>query len=146
VSSDQEDLPFIYLMRQMGRALFTSVQRELTRFRVTPPQMAVLVAIDRTPGASAAQLAETHFMTPQSMGALIADLMRAGLLTRHPHPHGGRALQVELTEAGREVLAAAKAAMVHAESQLLAGLEPGEQEALKALLTRCVAAMQSDGG
>ncbi len=130
-------------MRQMGRALFTSVQGELARFRVTPPQMAVLVAIDRTPGASAAHLAETHFMTPQSMGALIADLMRAGLLTRHPHPQGGRALQVELTDAGREVLAAVEAAMVRAEGKLLGGLDPGEQEALKALLTRCLAGIQS---
>ncbi len=137
------DPPVIYLMRQMGRALFVSVQRELARFHVTPPQMAVLVAIDMTPGVSAAHLAETHFMTPQSMGAIIAELRQAGLLTRRPHPRGGRALQVELTDAGREVLAAAKAAMVRAESQLLGGLDPGEQEALKALLTRCLSAIQS---
>jgi DNA-binding MarR family transcriptional regulator len=142
-----DDLPVIYLMRQVGRALFASVHRELARFRLTPPQLALLVAIDRTPGASAAQLAETHFMTPQSMGALIAELLRGGLLTRHRHPQGGRALQVELTDAGREVLAAGKAAMVRAEQQLLRSLDPAEQEMLKALIKRCVASIQSsDGG
>ena len=142
MASSVDGLPLMYLMRQMGKAVLVPVRAELGRLRLSPPQLAVLFAIDSNPGCSGAQLADEHFVTPQSMGAILAALDKAGLITRHPRPEGGRALEVALTPAGEAALEAVRAVMARAEAELLAVLRPEEQEQLKNLLTRCLAAVQ----
>ena len=56
-----------------------------------------------------ADLARAEFMTPQSMGASVAELEEHGLVARSDDPSDGRRKLVSLTREGSRVLAEARA-------------------------------------
>ena len=66
---------------------------------------AVLGRLDREGPLTTAALAAAEKMRPQSMGQTIAELEAQGLVSRRPDAHDGRRKLLELTAAGREVLA-----------------------------------------
>lgn len=55
---------------------------------------------------------------PTSITSIIQRLTADGLVARRPHPHDGRAVLAELTEAGRAVVEAATADLVEADFAL----------------------------
>lgn len=66
--------------------------------------------------ATSSALAATEFITPQSMAVIVADLERAGRISRSPDPDDGRRMIIEITDAGR----AARDADRHATNTWLA--------------------------
>jgi DNA-binding MarR family transcriptional regulator len=66
---------------------------------------AVLGRLDREGPLTTAALAAAEKMRPQSMGQTIAELEAQGFVSRRPDAHDGRRKLLELTAAGREVLA-----------------------------------------
>jgi DNA-binding MarR family transcriptional regulator len=79
------------------------------------------------------------------MVEVVMGLEVAGLVVRHPHPSGGRALQADLTPAGRTALHACRLVMAATEARLLAGLAPQELTHLHELLERCLVSFRSSG-
>jgi DNA-binding MarR family transcriptional regulator len=73
------------------------------RFPIT--HGAVLGRLDREGPQSTADLAAAERMRSQSMGQTLAELESQGLISRRPDAHDGRRKLLELTDAGREVLA-----------------------------------------
>ena len=69
-------------------------------------QGAVLGRLDREGTRSIGDLALAERVRPQSMTQTISDLESEGLIARRPDPADGRRILVELTEQGRETLAA----------------------------------------
>jgi DNA-binding MarR family transcriptional regulator len=63
----------------------------------TPSQTAVLIRLERDGPMTASALARAEGMRPQSMGAIIAPLEAAGMLTGAPDPHDGRQTLLSLT-------------------------------------------------
>lgn len=61
-----------------------------------------------------------------------------GLVKRRPDPGDRRARIVELTNAGREILARAEGIVVGVEDAMLADLDDGERRVLRNLLRRLV--------
>jgi DNA-binding MarR family transcriptional regulator len=70
------------------------------------------------------------------MTYLLDDLEAEGLLTRQPDPVDRRARQVLITEKGTQALAEARERLDKAEAQLLADLDPAEEQQLRTLLER----------
>ncbi|MBI3972476.1 MAG: MarR family transcriptional regulator [Chloroflexi bacterium] len=134
--------PLGSLIRDTHRALWAALDEALRPYRLTLPQVGVLVALKRSPGLSNAELARGSFITPQSMAELLSGMEAAGLVTRRPHPAGGRVLPAELTPAGAATLQACRSAMMDVEARLLADLAPHEQRQLRDLLERCVASLR----
>jgi DNA-binding MarR family transcriptional regulator len=71
-----------------------------------------------------------------AMVRYIDGLERRGLVHRRPHPTDRRAHAVELTDAGRTVLAEVLAAAERTEERLLACLEPEQRDPFRMLLAR----------
>ncbi len=69
-------------------------------------QGAVLGRLDREGTRSIGDLALAERVRPQSMTQTISDLESEGLIARRADPADGRRILVELTEQGRETLAA----------------------------------------
>jgi DNA-binding MarR family transcriptional regulator len=136
-------LPLGLLLKHVQQALRSEVERALAGSGLTLPQAAVLSTLRSRPGQSSAELARASFMRPQSMAEVLEGMVAAGLLTRRPHPAGGRALPLELTPKGTQALAAADAAMGGVEARMLGGLSPTDQDALRDLLDRCLASLRS---
>lgn len=92
----------------------TSVVGELTF-----PETAALGRLDRGGPAAAADLARQEQISPQSIGATLAELEDRGLITRQPDPGDGRRILLSLSAAGRRELNRRRNARVE---QLAAGL------------------------
>lgn len=105
-------------------------------------QMAVLGYLDREGPSTVTTLARAEGVRPQSMGATVAALEEAGLVSGTPHPADGRQIMLSLTAAAREWIKASRAAREDWLSRAIrAHLSPTEQEELAkaaALLRRIV--------
>jgi DNA-binding MarR family transcriptional regulator len=107
------------------------VRRLRAEHRFPLSQGAVLGRLDREGAQSVSDLAHAERVRPQSMAQTVADLESDGLVERRADPDDRRRALVELTEKGREALAADRR---HREGWLadaIAGeLTPAEQAVL----------------
>ena len=80
---------------------------------LTSSQTAVLVWLEKEGSATTSSLARAEGMRPQSMGAVIAALQGAGLISGTPDPKDGRQTILSLTDACTAWLREARAARQH---------------------------------
>ena len=90
----------------------------------------------RSPTGTQLELARAIGHDKTRLITLLDELQTAGLITREPDPADRRARIVQLTTAGRERHAAARADIRAMEEQLLADLDAAERENLLAVLPR----------
>ncbi|MET8181659.1 hypothetical protein [Streptomyces sp. NPDC005336] len=83
-------------------------------------------------------------VTPQAMTAVLKTLQARGLVERSAHPWHRKVLETRLTEAGHRALTAADTEAVRIERRLADEFTAEEQDTLRALLARCVQAIQQD--
>lgn len=110
----------------VARALLLCVGLLRRRLRQTPvvgeltfPETAALSRLDRGGPAAAADLARREQISPQSMGATLAELESRGLVKRAPDATDGRRILLSISGAGRRELNRRRNARVE---QLKAGL------------------------
>ena len=120
-----------YLLRQANAAHRLRMERALTELEVTLPQFLVLTMLVAYPGASGADLARLSLLTPQTVSVIVANLERSGAVRRTPHAVHGRIQQIEVSEAGRSLLAACKTRVQAVEDRLLEGLSSAEEAAVR---------------
>jgi DNA-binding MarR family transcriptional regulator len=105
-------------------------------------QLKVLTRLEREGPATVTALASAEGVRPQSMGATVAVLREAGLVSGAPDPSDGRQTVLSLTPACRERLRAVRAAKDDWLSRAIrTRLSPREQDELAAgldLLKRLV--------
>ena len=110
---------------------------------LTPSQIAVLLRLERDGPATTSNLARLESMRPQSMGAVIAGLQAAGLLSGASDPTDGRQTLLSLTDDCRRRVEAGRAARQDWLARTIeARLSPEEQARLSdavELLKRLVA-------
>lgn len=125
-----------YAVKRLQQAVRSAGDRALRPIGLTMPQYAVLAVLADGSAASNSALARRSFVTRQSMNELLAGLLRDGLVSR-AHPRNGRAMEVQLTAAGR-VLGASGAAALHAvEERMVGGLVAPRRAQLLDLLRHC---------
>ena len=97
-------------------------------------EMSVLMLLDQNGWMSTSELARAASMKPQSMGATVAQLSRAGLLQRRPHATDGRQFQFSLTVLGQEERAKRSVAKREWLSAAIGRLSVAEQTQLVAAI------------
>ncbi|MGP0057786.1 MAG: MarR family winged helix-turn-helix transcriptional regulator [Beijerinckiaceae bacterium] len=120
-----------YLLRQAGVAFRARMERKLSDLEVTPPQFAVLTMVANYPGLSNADLARLSLLTPQTVSVIVGNLLRTGALARHPHAVHGRIQHLEVTEAGKKLLARCRKRVAVVEAELVAGLSAKEEQTIR---------------
>lgn len=104
------------------------VQGELTM-----PEISALTRLDRAGSATASALARAEQITPQAMGATVAELTRRGLVEGRQDPSDGRRTVLSLTEAGQRLVHTKRSARTQQLAKALADrFTPGELETLLA--------------
>jgi DNA-binding MarR family transcriptional regulator len=93
---------------------------------------ATLATLERSGPCRLTWLATREGVTQPAMTQLIARLQEAGLVDRAADPADGRVAQIRLTDDGRATLARRRAVRADRLAGLLAGLTPGERDALAA--------------
>lgn len=128
-----------YLLRQAAHAFRVGMDQALADLGLTSPQFAALTMLEAYPGHSSADLARLALVTPQTMSVIVANLQKADLVARRPHRVHGRIQHLELTDAGRDRLQAAKAQVYGLEASMLGGLPAHEEEVIRRWLVRIAA-------
>jgi DNA-binding MarR family transcriptional regulator len=113
-SPDEPETPRTAALATELRALFGQLKRKLREQAgandLTPSQISVLLRLEREGPATTSNLARLEGMRPQSMGAVVAPLQAAGLVSGTPDPMDGRQTLLSLTEACRTWVAEGRAA------------------------------------
>jgi len=97
-------------------------------------EASVVSRLEREGPLTTAALARAEAMTPQSMGALVMQLERHGLVQRQPHPTDGRQRLIALTQAGRAARQRQQAAKRAWLVEAMERLDPSEVEILQAAI------------
>jgi DNA-binding MarR family transcriptional regulator len=98
-------------------------------------QTSTLIRLERDGPATVTDLARAEGVRPQSMGATVAKLEAAGLVSGSPDPTDGRRTILSLTDACRELIQANRAAKEDWLCRAIqAKFSSGEQEKLAAAL------------
>lgn len=97
-------------------------------------QWDVLRALERQPDASAHDLAQATFQSDQSLGVMMRNMERKGLVERRPVR--GRRLEHRVTEAGAAVLEQGHRFAAEVLDASFGALDAGERQQLLALLRR----------
>lgn len=95
---------------------------------------ATLGTLDRSGPCRLTELAAREGVTQPAMTQLIARMAEQGLVERAADPQDGRVVHVQLTDAGRDLILARRAARAERVSGLLAALSQTERAALTAAL------------
>ncbi|MBW8795533.1 MAG: winged helix-turn-helix transcriptional regulator [Streptomyces sp.] len=128
-------------LQVLGRAVKQAQYRQhramdsaLSAVGTTLAQWDALRAIDRSPGASARELAAATFQSEQAFGTLVGRLAAQGLVERRPGH--GRRIQHRLTPDGERMLAAGHTVAGEVLAGCFAGLSAAERATLLELLLR----------
>ncbi|PWJ46480.1 DNA-binding transcriptional regulator, MarR family [Quadrisphaera granulorum] len=106
--------------------------------RLAPPgdlslaSTTLLARLARDGGSGVSALATAEGVSQPAMSQMVARLERDGLVTRTADPQDGRAAVVVLTDTGRELVSARRAARAAALADLLDTAPPGDAEQLLA--------------
>jgi len=132
-----------YLMKEVSSALRAAMEAVLRPLGMSVTHYSCLELLAQRPGLSNSELARGTFVTRQAMNVLLQALEADGLVTRSEQPPSGRALPTQLTAAGMAQLATASAAVRGVEDRMKSGLDAGEQNALRTMLSTCAASLRA---
>lgn len=129
--------------------LRTAVMRTSRRLRVeatgeviTPGQYTVLALLNGTGPSTLRALAESEHVQAPSMTRIVNALADQGFVTRSANPDDGRQVRVDITDAGRTVLEAARNQRTAWLAQRVAGLSDED----RLTLSRAASIMQEMSG
>ena len=130
------------LLRLINRVrveLIDALDRELASFDISAPQLFVLSSVANGEADSAASLCKSISYDPGAMTRMIDRLQQKGLVRRVPHPEDRRAMNLELTVAGKALFPQLVAAKDRVHAQFLRGFSDEDRQALEQLLYRMLA-------
>ena len=107
---------------------------------LTPVQFAMMDALAAEPGLDQASLARAIGKDRATVGAVAERLAKKGLIARTASAHDRRAIELELTGAGRDLHARLAPRVAAIQAAILPGLSEAERATFVALVARALAA------
>lgn len=126
--------PLLYLVKRVELAVRKNLDAVLERHGLTTIQYTALTSLARHPGMTAAELARHSFVAPQTMAQLVGTLEDRGWIDRGPDPTSRRRHLLDLTAAGRTLLADLRAPVAEVEQRMVAGLGDDELAVVRSAL------------
>ncbi|MGI5271289.1 MarR family winged helix-turn-helix transcriptional regulator [Nonomuraea sp. CA-218870] len=133
-----------YLVFRLERRIRACLDEALARHGMTTTEYMALGELRLRDAPTSADLARIAFVTPQAMNLVIRDLEQRGLISRHPHPDGGRALRTRLTAKGLDTLRRCDSSLDAIEAVMLAEIDEPALKTLAETLTVCARALRPD--
>lgn len=126
----------VFLLKRTELTVRACVEQQLVEFDITPVQFMVLNLLHHHEGTSAAQIARSIGVRPQSVNEIIGPLVRKGLICRRESPTHGRILETRLSASGRRLLKEALSAARDLETVLFASFGERTREQFRRNLER----------
>jgi DNA-binding MarR family transcriptional regulator len=127
------------IIRQINRVrieLIDALDRELSKFDISAPQLIVLASVANKEADSASGLCKSISYDPGAMTRMIDRLEQKGLVRRVPNADDRRATNLEITTAGRGLYPQLIAAKEAVAAQFLRGFSTDEVRLLESFLNR----------
>jgi DNA-binding MarR family transcriptional regulator len=124
------------LINRVRVEIIDALDRELSAFDISAPQLFVLSSVAHGEAESAARLCKTISYDPGAMTRMIDRLQQKGLVRRVPHPEDRRAMNLELTVAGKALFPQLVAVKDRVQAQFLRGFSEDDAKLLESLLYR----------
>ena len=125
----------------------TRIALQSERFDLPPAAMRALIALGETRYLAPGELGKRLGVTKSRVTALTAQLLRRGLIDRHPDPADARVTLLSLTPAGRRVREEVREFMAGLFAGMLERVDPERREALITsldVLRHCMDAVRAD--
>lgn len=123
-------------VKRVEQQLMAAKNAALRPLGLTVPQYAALLLLSQNPGMSAAALARSCLVTPQTMATVLSNLETKGMVVSQPHRWHGNVIEHQLTELGQQALARADSEASAIERAVADGFSAAERKQLVALLDR----------
>jgi DNA-binding MarR family transcriptional regulator len=134
---DPESTPAFWINRA-SRALLRHFDARLRPFGFAMSHLPVLRALAQGRPMSQTELAQAARVEQPTMAETLVRMVRDGVAQREPNPNDGRGTLVSLTRRSRARLPKARAALMEANREAMAGLTSAEQALLRQLLERVI--------
>lgn len=125
-----------YNARRASLAIIEVFLRHMAVYALRPVDFSVLSLVAHNPGITSRQLCMTLSIQPPNLVSLVNTLEKRELITRHPHPHDGRAMGLHLTAAGKKMMQKAEQTAAQLEESATARLSEAERKTLIRLLKK----------
>jgi DNA-binding MarR family transcriptional regulator len=135
-----------FWINRASRSLLRHLDARLRPLGFAMSHLPVLRALARGEALSQSDLARIARVEPPTMAEMLARMERDGVVQREPNPDDKRAILISLTPRSRARIPEAKAALVEAEREAMAGLSEAEQQLLRDLLQRVVRNVEATEG
>jgi MarR family transcriptional regulator for hemolysin len=126
------------LIAAARRSLRQAVQRSVEPLRLNPPQFWTLLTLDEMSGASLGELARRQRIDAPAASRTVAALVRRGLVRLQLDRDDRRRSRLSLTRAGEELVRKLRPISDDLRARLVSGMNPAEEEALRALLRKVI--------
>ena len=125
-----------FLLSTLGRRSREATVRALSPLGIKPYHYGVLVVLEAVGPLPQQAVGRVLEIDKSTMTVVVDHLERTGLVERQRNPMNRRAYELMLTDAGRQVLAAAQPIVTKVDEEVLAPLDAGERTQLHALLLK----------
>jgi len=110
----------------------------------SPSHLAMVEYAATNPGCGIQEMAAALKLSTPTVSISVRQLEKKDLFTRQPHPEDGRAVQLFLTQKGKETYQQAHTFHHQKFEKLLSGLTPEERETLVSLLEQAINAAENE--
>jgi DNA-binding MarR family transcriptional regulator len=130
------------LLKRSEQTLLRAKSAAVKTVGLTLAQYVALAELAELPGITGAELARACLVSPQAMMVVLKAMEEQGLVERTQHPRHQTVLEIHLTSVGREALSAARKRAEPIEQRITKVLSKREVGTLRALLRRCIEAIE----
>jgi MarR family transcriptional regulator, organic hydroperoxide resistance regulator len=138
------EFPMSWLIFALARSHRALAAQLISGLGLYPGQELILMQLWDTDGRSQKELGETQRIDHSTINKSVRRLEAAGLVRREPSPEDRRVALVFLTDKGRELETATKAAWAELERRTAAGLSEAEQRRFRELALRIIPNVEPD--
>ena len=131
-----------FLIAATRRAIVRALGRHVRRYRLTPRQFWILVAIHEHPGLSLTELATHLRMDDPTASRVVFALRKRRLIEVRGHDHDRRRRAIELAPAGAAIGGELLALATSVREAVAHGLSAAHRRALRASLRRIITNME----
>ena len=135
-----------FWINRASRALLRHFDARLRPLGFAMSHLPVLRALAGGGSLSQTELAQAARVEQPTMAETLVRMVRDGVAQREPNPNDKRGTLVSLTRRSRARLSKARAALLQADREAMAGLTNAEKALLRQLLERVVANLESLSG
>lgn len=138
------DLRILQSLRRIIRAVDLHSRKLSMQHHVTGPQLACLLTISDQGSMTASSLAKEVCLSPSTIVGILDRLEQKDLVVRNRSHLDRRAVFIEISDTGRELLNSAPPSLQNKLAEVLQALPDDEQITIASSLEKIVALMEAD--